>query len=147
MLSLKQDSFFFLCLGIFCFYFYSLLRDLMPFLPPMIGFLFLFYAKKYDHFLPSLSVFGCLFWFESMHLKTLGVLALLFLIYHQIVYKNSLKFFNDGFLFKTLHVFLVYYLYLSRFFSVSLSLKILGFLALFALIESALWGLYEKSSL
>lgn len=77
----------------------------MPFLPPMIGFLFLFYAKKYDHFLPSLSVFGCLFWFESMHLKTLGVLALLFLIYHQIVYKNSLKLFNDGFLFKTLHVF------------------------------------------
>ncbi len=116
MLSLKQDSFFFLCLGIFGFYFYSLLRDLMPFLPPMLGFLFLFYAKKYDHFLPSLSVFGCLFWFESMHLKTLGVLALLFLIYHQIVYKNSLKFFNDGFLFKTLHAFLVYYLYLSRFF-------------------------------
>ncbi|WP_120886190.1 hypothetical protein [Helicobacter pylori] len=147
MLSLKQDSFFFLCLGIFGFYFYSLLRDLMPFLPPMIGFLFLFYAKKYDHFLPSLGVFGCLFWFESMHLKTLGVLALLFLIYHQIVYKNSLKFFNDGFLFKTLHAFFIYYLYLSRFFSVSLSLKILGFLALFALIESALWGLYEKSSL
>lgn len=50
MLSLKQDSFFFLCLGILGFYFYSLLRDLMPFLPPMIGFLFLFYAKKYDHF-------------------------------------------------------------------------------------------------
>ncbi|WRC24936.1 hypothetical protein KVC99_07755 [Helicobacter pylori] len=147
MLSLKQDSFFFLCLGIFGFYFYSLLRDLMPFLPPMIGFLFLFYANKYDHFLPSLSVFGCLFWFESMHLKTLGVLALLFLIYHQIVYKNSLKFFNDGFLFKTLHVFFIYYLYLSHFFSVSLSLKILGFLALFALIESALWGLNEKSSL
>lgn len=147
MLSLKQDSFFFLCLGILGFYFYSLLRDLMPFLPPMIGFLFLFYAKKYDHFLPSLSVFGCLFWFESMHLKTLGVLALLFLIYHQIVYKNSLKLFNDGFLFKTLHVFLVYYLYLSRFFSVSLDLKTIGFLALFALIESALWGLYEESSL
>ncbi|MGL2645548.1 hypothetical protein ACQJ6O_04865 [Helicobacter pylori] len=147
MLSLKQDSFFFLCLGIFGFYFYSLLRDLMPFLPPMIGFLFLFYAKKYDHFLPNLSVFGCLFWFESMHLKTLGVLALLFLIYHQIVYKNSLKFFNDGFLFKALHVFLVYYLYLSRFFSVSLGLKMLGFLALFVLIESALWGLNEKSSL
>lgn len=119
----------------------------MPFLPPMIGFLFLFYAKKYDHFLPSLSVFGCLFWFESMHLKTLGVLALLFLIYHQIVYKNSSKLFNDGFLFKTLHVFLVYYLYLSCFFSVSLDLNILGILALFALIESALWGLYEKSSL
>ncbi|GAA7693841.1 hypothetical protein COL6_01770 [Helicobacter pylori] len=119
----------------------------MPFLPPMLGFLFLFYAKKYDHFLPSLSVFGCLFWFESMHLKTLGVLALLFLIYHQIIYKNSLKLFNDGFLFKTLHVFLVYYLYLSRFFSVSLDLKMIGFLALFALIESALWGLYEKSSL
>ncbi len=119
----------------------------MPFLPPMLGFLFLFYAKKYDHFLPSLSVFGCLFWFESMHLKTLGVLALLFLIYHQIVYKNSLKFFNDGFLFKSLHVFLVYDLYLSRFFSVSLSAKTLGFLALFALIENALWGLHEKSSL
>lgn len=63
----------------------------------MIGFLFLFYAKKYDHFLPSLSVFGCLFWFESMHLKTLGVLALLFLIYHQIVYKNSLKFLMTAF--------------------------------------------------
>ncbi|GAA7483354.1 hypothetical protein ckin122_04910 [Helicobacter pylori] len=119
----------------------------MPFLPPMLGFLFLFYAKKYDHFLPSLSVFGCLFWFESMHLKTLGVLALLFLIYHQIVYKNSLKLFNDGFLFKTLHVFLVYYLYLSRFFSVSLDLKTIGLFALFALIEGALWGLYEKSSL
>ncbi|GAA7865507.1 hypothetical protein HpCOL240_06600 [Helicobacter pylori] len=119
----------------------------MPFLPPMLGFLFLFYAKKYDHFLSSLSVFGCLFWFESMHLKTLGVLALLFLIYHQIVYKNSLKFFNDGFLFKTLHAFLVYYLYLSRFFSVSLGLKTLGLFALFALIEGTLWGLNEKSSL
>ncbi|ADU85550.1 hypothetical protein [Helicobacter pylori] len=147
MLSFKQDSFLFLCLGVFSFYFYSLLRDLMPFLPPMLGFLFLFYAKKYEYFLPSLSVFGCLFWFESMHLKTLGVLALLFLIYHQIVYKNSLKFFNDGFLFKSLHVFLVYDLYLSRFFSVSLSVKTLGLLALFALIESALWGLHEKSSL
>lgn len=54
----------------------------MFFLFLMIGFLFLFYVKKYDYFLFSLSVFGCLFWFESMYLKILGVLVLLFLIYY-----------------------------------------------------------------
>ncbi|AFI05765.1 hypothetical protein [Helicobacter cetorum] len=145
--SLRRNYLYSLLLGCLCFYFYSLLRDLIPYLPPMLGFLFLLYARVCEKFLATLGVFLCLFLFESMHLKTLGVLALLFLIYHQLIYKNSLRFFHNGFFFKVLHVFLIYYLFLSHFVSNSLSLNLLGLLVVFTLIESVLWSVYEKSSL
>ncbi|WP_233707334.1 hypothetical protein [Helicobacter cetorum] len=113
----------------------------------MLGVLFLLYARVHEHFLLCIFVFICLFLFESMHLQVLGVLALLFLLYYQLIYKNSLRFLNNGFSFKCLHVFLIYFLYLSHFFFSMPSWNDLYPFIIFALIESALWSSYEKLAL
>ncbi|AFI03379.1 hypothetical protein [Helicobacter cetorum] len=145
--SLKHSHFYTPLLWCALFYIYSLLRDLFPILPPMIGVLFLVYARVHERFLLCIGVFVCLFSFESMHMQTLGILTLLFIVYHQIFYKNSLRFLNNSFIFKSWHIFAIYFLYLSHFFFDIPNWNTLYPFVIFALIESALWSSYEKLAL
>ncbi|WP_104578676.1 hypothetical protein [Helicobacter felis] len=131
------------------FYFYSNLRDIYAWLPPMLGFLFALYRHTLAQEQPStrllLWIFACLLCVEFIHMQPLGVLILLFALYEKLVVRYLLRVFQENVFGDFIHALLIYLIYfailslLSGYYN-----DIWGDAIGYSFLEFLLWRIYAR---